>query len=114
MAHQVPDLFAGIARDGTSFPVQCLGANVPQAWAAGAAFSLLRAILGLEADAPSGSLYVDPAPPEWLPELTLTGLHVGSQVFNLRFAREENGDTEFEVLKGSPTAVLRGTRAAPK
>jgi glycogen debranching enzyme len=112
--HQMPELFAGIARDGTSFPVQCLGANVPQAWAAGAAFSLLRAILGLEADAPAGSLYVDPALPEWLPELTLTGLHVGSQVFNLRFAREENGDTEFEVLKGSPTAVLRGTRAAPK
>jgi glycogen debranching enzyme len=112
--HQVPELFAGIARDGTSFPVQCPGANVPQAWAAGAAFSLLRAILGLEADAPAGSLYVDPALPAWLPKLTLTGLHVGSQVFTLRFAREENGDTEFEVLKGSPTAVRRGTRAAAK
>jgi glycogen debranching enzyme len=109
--HQVPELFAGIARNGTGFPVQCLGANVPQAWAAGAAFSLLRAILGLEADAPAGCLYVDPALPEWLPELTLTGLQVGSQVFNLRFAREENGDTDFEVLKGSPTAVLRGTHA---
>jgi glycogen debranching enzyme len=108
--HQVPELFAGIARNGTDFPVQCLGANVPQAWAAGAVFSLLRAILGLEADAPAGVLYVEPTLPTWLPELTLTGLHVGRQVFNLRFGREENGDTDFEVLKGSPTAVVRGPR----
>ena len=39
----MPDL----QRDPMSFPVQYLGANVPQAWAAGAPFMLLQAMLGL-------------------------------------------------------------------
>ena len=54
------------------FPVQYLGANVPQAWAAGTPSMLLQAILGLQQDAPHGKLYVDPALPDWLPDVTLT------------------------------------------
>ena len=50
--YRLPELFAGLQRDATSFPVQYLGANIPQAWAAGAIFMLLRAILGITADAP--------------------------------------------------------------
>ena len=34
-AHRLPELFAGLAREPASFPVQYLGANVPQAWAPG-------------------------------------------------------------------------------
>ena len=33
--HQAPELYAGTARTSTNFPVQYLGANAPQAWAAG-------------------------------------------------------------------------------
>ena len=32
---QLPELYSGVQRDETNFPVQYLGANVPQAWAAG-------------------------------------------------------------------------------
>ena len=41
--HRVPELYAGLPRDGTSFPVQYKGANVPQAWAAGSCFAMLPA-----------------------------------------------------------------------
>ena len=60
-----------------AFPVQYLGANVPQAWAAGSVFALLQAILGFMPDAPRGKLHVDPVLPEWLPDLTVLDLHVG-------------------------------------
>jgi glycogen debranching enzyme len=58
MLNQLPELYGGLQRDPTSFPVQYLGANVPQAWAAGAPFMLLQAMLGLHQDAPAGKLYV--------------------------------------------------------
>jgi glycogen debranching enzyme len=87
-SHRLPELYAGVERRPGTFPVQYLGANVPQAWAAGAAFHLLRAILGLDADAPRGELHVDPALPEWLPDVTLHGLRVGTARLDLRFWRE--------------------------
>jgi hypothetical protein len=64
------------------------GANVPQAWAAGSAFHLLQAIVGLQADASKGRLYVDPLLPRWLPDVTLRGLRVGSAKVDLRFWRD--------------------------
>jgi hypothetical protein len=77
---------------------------VPQAWAAGSAFSLLQAILGMVPDAANGRLYVDPVLPHWLPDVTLRGLCVGKEVFDLRFAHVE-GIAELEVLRGPPDAV---------
>jgi hypothetical protein len=75
---------------------------VPQAWAAGSVFHLLRAILGLHADAPNGRLYVDPVLPAWLPELTLRGLAVGKAKVDLRFSREgETTKWEASVKQGS-------------
>ena len=78
----------GLQRDDTSFPVQYLGANVPQAWAAGTPFMLLQAMLGLQQDAPRGKLYVDPALPDWLPDVTLTDLRLGRLRFDIRFWRD--------------------------
>jgi glycogen debranching enzyme len=101
---QLPELYAGLQRDPTSFPVQYLGANVPQAWAAGAPFMLLQALLGLQQDAPAGKLYVDPALPDWLPDLTLIDLRLGRRKFNIRFQRNGKG-TVFDVLDGDPDAV---------
>ena len=89
-----------------SFPVQYLGANVPQAWAAGTPFMLLQAMLGLQQDAPRGKLYVDPALPDWLPDVTLTDLRLGRRRFDIRFWRDGD-NTKWEVLKGSHAAVAR-------
>jgi len=87
-SHRLPELYAGVERQSGRFPVQYLGANVPQAWAAGSTFHFLKAILGLDADAPRGRLRVDPVLPPWLPDVTLRGLRVGRATLDLRFWRE--------------------------
>lgn len=84
---RMPELFAGTQRSVESFPVPYPDANIPQAWAAGSIFLLIRTILGLEADAPNRLLRVQPALPEWLPDLTLTNLAVGDAKVSLRFWR---------------------------
>jgi len=88
----MPELFA--ERQPESFPVPYPDANVPQAWAAGSIFLLIRTILGLEANAPQRKLRVRPTLPEWLPDLELTNLAVGEATVDLRFWRE---DTKTDV-----------------
>ena len=104
--NQLPELYTALDRDETNFPVQYLGANIPQAWAAGSVFALMQAMLGFRPDAPRGKLHVDPLLPEWLPDLTIFDLHVGKQRFDIRFWRD-SGLTRFEVLQGDPKAVER-------
>src|SRR6185312_13700067 len=104
LSNQLPELYTTVERDERSFPVQYLGANVPQAWAAGSVFALLQAILGFVPDAPRGKLYVDPLLPAWLPDLTVLDVRVGKQRFDIRFWRE-GAETQFEVLRGDRDAV---------
>jgi glycogen debranching enzyme len=106
LLNQLPELYAGLQRDPTGFPVQYLGANVPQAWAAGTPFVLLQAMLGIHPDAPRGKLYVDPALPPWLPDVKLIDLRLGRRRFDIRFWRDGK-ETQFEVLKGKRSAVER-------
>ena len=105
-SNQLPELYAGLAKDGTNFPVQYIGANVPQAWAAGSAFMLLQAMLGLMPDAVGGRLYVDPVLPAWLPDVTIKDLTMGNQDFSIRFWRDED-TTHYTVLAGDPGMVQR-------
>jgi glycogen debranching enzyme len=100
LANQLPELYTTIERDEGSFPVQYLGANVPQAWAAGSVFALLQAILGFVPDAPRGKLHVDPLLPEWLPDLTVFDLRVGGHCFDIRFWRE-GPKTQFEFCRAT-------------
>jgi glycogen debranching enzyme len=95
--HRLPELYAGVKRTNGTFPVQYLGANVPQAWAAGSVFHLLRAILGLDADAQHKQLIVDPVLPKWLPDMTVRNLRVGKAMVDLRFWREGER-TRYDVL----------------
>ena len=106
MLHQLPELYAGFTRDPTSFPVQYLGANVPQAWAAGAVFHLVQTLLGIEPDAPRGELRIDPHLPDWLPDITLHDLRVGTQHFTIAF-RRDGAITRHEILAGDATKVRR-------
>lgn len=104
LLNQVPELYSGIKRDGASFPVQYLGANVPQAWAAGSCFLLLQAMLGIVPNAPNERLYVDPHLPYWLPDVTLVDLRLGQSEYDIRFWRDGDA-TRFEVLRGDPATV---------
>jgi glycogen debranching enzyme len=97
VSYRLPELYAGVERRPGSFPVQYLGANVPQAWAAGSIFHFLKAILGIQADAPHGRLYVDPTLPDWLPDVTLRGLKIGGGRIDIRFWREGK-NTRWDVL----------------
>ena len=87
-AGRMPELFGGIERQDDSFPVPYPDANIPQAWAAGSIFLLIRTILGLEADAPHQRLKVQPSLPDWLSDVELRNLGVGNAIVGLRFWRE--------------------------
>jgi glycogen debranching enzyme len=104
--HLMPELYAGLQRTPTTFPVQYKGANVPQAWAAGSCFSLLQAIIGFQADAPNGAIYVDPALPDWMPDLTLRDLRLGARSLDLRFWREGDA-SRWEVVRGDSSIVIQ-------
>src|ERR1700726_2860306 len=114
LLNQLPELYTAFQRDETNFPVQYIGANVPQAWAAGSAFMLTQAMLGFLPDAPRNKLYVDPWLPEWLPDIAIRDLRIGPHKLDIRFWRD--GDqTEFEVLNGNASLVERcemGVKAA--
>jgi len=89
-AYRPPEVFAGVARRGDyDFPVLYPGgANIPQAWATGSIFHMLRTLLGLRADAPHKRLYVHPTLPEWLADIEVQHLRVGPCSITLRFWRE--------------------------
>ena len=109
--NQLPELYAGVAKNGANFPVQYLGANVPQAWAAGSCFALIQAILGIQPDAPNGRLYVDPDLPVWLPDVTLLDLRFGHRSIDIQFVREDGGTT-WKVLRGDHHLVEHRSWAA--
>ena len=109
--HQMPELYAGIQRTSMNFPIQYLGANVPQAWAAGSIFAFMQAIIGFQPDAPNDMLYLDPSLPDWLTDLTLTDLRVGKRVYDLKLWRQ--GDrSKWEVLKGEASRVRQRSFAS--
>jgi glycogen debranching enzyme len=105
LMNQLPELYAGLQRTDDNFPVQYIGANVPQAWAAGTPFVLLQTMLGIRPNAPHGVLYVDPALPHWMSDVTLIDLRLGHKTLDIRFWRDD-GQTKFEVTRGDPKLVV--------
>ena len=55
---------------------------------------------------PIGKLYVDPALPAWLPDVTLSNLTLGKEKFVIRFWRDGD-DTRHEIVEGDSAAVTR-------
>ena len=104
MQHRMPELYAGLKRQPTTFPVQYKGANVPQAWAAGSCFAMLTALVGFQPDAPHRKLYLDPVLPDWAPDLQLRDLRVGADAFDIHFWREGEA-TKWKVMRGDPGLV---------
>lgn len=103
---KIPELYSGMPRVLHAFPVKYRNANAPQAWAAGAAFAFMQAMLGYQPDAPNGRLYIDPHLPEWLPAISLKNLRVGSKAVDLDVWRD--GDrTEWDVVSGDAGLIAR-------
>ena len=103
--NRLPEVFAGTSRDASPFPIQYLGANVPQAWAAGSVFSLIRALLGIELDVEGCAIAADPYLPEWLPELQLEQIKVGPHEVDLRVWRDKD-ETKIEITRGGENVRL--------
>ena len=96
---RLPECFAGHPRDAAHpFPAIYPAANVPQAWSASTVVTMLQAMLGLYAHAPSGVLYLDPRLPGWLPGITLRNLRVGTASADIRFRRADDGTSGYEIL----------------
>jgi glycogen debranching enzyme len=96
-SRRLPELFSGLPRDPGGFPVQYLGANVPQAWAAGAVVHFISSLLGVQADAPHRRLVLRPWLPPWLDEVRLENLRVGDAVVDLRVHRLADGGHGIDV-----------------
>jgi glycogen debranching enzyme len=87
---QLPEVFAGMRRSETAFPIAYPNAARPQAWAAGAPVLLLQILLGLEPVRPRHMLAsVAPAElPSWVgQELRLTGVRAFGRQWDVRMSR---------------------------
>ncbi len=107
--YRLPELFSGHQRDADHpFPALYPKANSPQAWSASAVFCFLQSMLGIYPYAPLHALFLDPHLPEWLPEITFQGIRVGRAVITIRFFRNGDGSSDYQILeKKGPLHVVR-------
>jgi glycogen debranching enzyme len=85
-SHQLPEVFAGLPRAETPFPIAYPTAARPQAWAAGTPILLLTILLGLEPDRERQTLETV-APyelPSWAGSLRLSGVRAFGSAWNVR------------------------------
>jgi glycogen debranching enzyme len=95
---RLPELFCGFVRRDPSPPVEYPAACAPQAWAAGAPFLLLQAMLGISAHANENLLTVNkPHLPRWLGRVRLHNLRVAESSLSLEFHRDDRS-TSFSIL----------------
>lgn len=86
--YRLPELFCGMARRESDYPILYPVACNPQAWASGAYFHMLTALLGLKPAAQERKLRIfDPYLPHWLDRLDVHDLQVGDARASLRFSR---------------------------
>jgi glycogen debranching enzyme len=97
--HRIPECVGGYARGDQPTPGAYPQANTPQLWNATAFPLMVQTMAGIVPLAPYQTLIVDPALPDWLPELVLENLRVGDATLTLRFWRERDGRSEFDVVR---------------
>jgi glycogen debranching enzyme len=96
---RLPELFCGFTRRSPQRPVAYPVACSPQAWASGAPFLLLQAMLGISATAPENTLLVKkPHLPPWLDTVELHNLRVGRSTISVVF-RRQGETTGFSLLE---------------
>jgi glycogen debranching enzyme len=102
----LPEVFAGLDRRETPFPVAYPTASRPQAWAAGAPVLLLRVLLGLE-PAPAGRTLTVRAGqlPEWAGSLSLTGVPAFGRRFDVHLS---DGRVEVVLADEDSSTRVRG------
>jgi glycogen debranching enzyme len=94
---QLPEVFAGLRRSETPFPIAYPTAARPQAWAAGAPVLLLQVLLGLRPDRLRHRLEsVAPSDlPHWAGAIRLSGVRAFDSVWDVRV---QNGAVHVESV----------------
>jgi glycogen debranching enzyme len=84
--YQLPEVFAGVARAETPFPIAYPVAAHPQAWAAGAAVLLLQVLLGLRPNRRTRTLETAAPPdlPAWVGAVRLSGVRAFGRSWDAR------------------------------
>ena len=106
---RLPELFCGFTRHPrrgpTAYPVACS----PQAWAAASPLALVAACLGLTFDHEGDEIRLSqPRLPDFLDDLTLGGLRLGSSQFDVRVQRHGEDVTVTPIsCSGSAKLVLK-------
>jgi glycogen debranching enzyme len=94
--HQLPEVFAGLPRSDTPFPIKYPTAARPQAWAAGTPVLLLQLLLGLHPDRTRHRLLATaPGVPDWAGSIRLSGIRAFERAWDLRV---ENGEITIESV----------------
>ena len=100
--YRLPELFAGYPAGETPEPVPYPTACRPQAWAAGGALLLVRALLGAEADVPGGRLTLRPLESAPFERLEVVGLPLAGGTLDVRLhhgqVTVEVHDTDLDVV----------------
>jgi glycogen debranching enzyme len=98
---RLPELFCGFrrrpGRGPTVYPLACS----PQAWASGAPFSILQAMLGLEFDHATRRIaLINPIVPDFVGDITIRNLHLGDATADFA-VRQDGGAISLQVLRAT-------------
>ncbi len=99
---RLPELFCGFprrrSRGPTLYPVACS----PQAWASGAVFQLVQAILGLEYDLSMRAIRLrNPAVPMSVGTITVRNMRLGNAAISFTVTPHANGTISLGVLEST-------------
>src|SRR5205814_1313038 len=106
-SNQLPEVFAGFARDDTGVPVEYPDALKPQSWAAAAPLLALRTLLGI--DVGGGRLCSHPAESRPLGKLRLKGIEVRGR----RPASRNRATRSAHASSRPPSTPPSGCRRSP-
>jgi glycogen debranching enzyme len=109
--HRVPECVGGYSRAERPVPGAYPRANTPQLWNATAFPLTVQTLLGIVPVAHLDTLMLDPVLPAWAPDIVVRNLRVGQAQATLRFWRDDQGRSQWDVLHKSGT--LRIVRQPP-
>jgi glycogen debranching enzyme len=104
---RLPEAIGGLGPNETPVPTVYPKSNSPQAWSASAMVQLVQALLGIYPFAPAQTLAViRPHLPGWLPAVTVRHLRVGEATVSIRFERNRDGSTSFDVVEKNGALIV--------
>jgi glycogen debranching enzyme/short-subunit dehydrogenase len=104
--HRIPECVGGYSRSEARYPGAYPQANAPQTWNQSVFPILVQTLLGILPVGALNLLSVYPVMPDWLPEITIRNLRVGDAAISLRFWRDKNGASKWQILEKRGTLHL--------